>query len=217
MKKFLNDALALVAPLTSAPTAWAIFAGITEGRTAIPMNDWIAGVGAVSILLVDIAAAILMTDAYHFKQSAKTDDERKMVQPVWWSVLIFGIAISSEIFLSLVIAVVEAIKIWGVLVFPLMTLAGAFAVAARIDLTERQFLRVEARKEIQRKKDEAIQKRAETIARNKARKQERLERLEKKNAKLESKLKDEISWTCSKCSTMNNRDRESCRNCGEKK
>lgn len=194
MKNLINSILAVVAPLTSAPTAWAIFAGITENRTAIPMNDWIAGTGAISILLVDVAAALLMTDAYNFSQSSKNEEESKMVQPLWWSVLILAIAISSEIFLSLVIVVVDSVKEWGVLVFPLMTLAGAFTVAARIDLTERQNQRKEAREEVLAKKREATEKASAARRASKLAKEleikARAEKEEAKRKRDEARLKE---------------------------
>lgn len=193
----MNTLLTFVAPLTSAPTAWAIFAGITKDRTAIPMNDWIAGVGAISILLVDIAAAVLMVDAYKFKQSASSKTELKMIQPLWWSISILIVAISAEMMLSLVIVIFKQIQAWGVIVFPFMTLAGAFAVASRIDLTERENLRERERskaeakrlkkeKEEQEKKEERNKKARETRLESK-RKKEEAEALELK-AKAEQEL-----------------------------
>lgn len=145
MKRFINSALAICSPLAAVPTGWAIFAGVT-GQPAFPMNPIAAAIGAIAIIVVDIAAAMLVTDIYSFNQSARNQTEQKMEMSVRSAWAILGIAVSAEIVLSLFIVVLDSLLAFGVLVFPIMTLAGVFAFAVRFDLQKREAMRENLRK-----------------------------------------------------------------------
>lgn len=145
VKRAVNVIIAAVSPFAAAPTGWAIYAGITN-QAAFPMWEPAAIIGTVAIIFVDIAAVMLVTDARLFNATLKNKGERLLTFDVnrAWSILI--VALCAEISLSLVIVVFEAIKAGGVLVFPIMTGAGAFAFSERMNLEERIAQRDELRR-----------------------------------------------------------------------
>jgi hypothetical protein len=142
--KFINVLLAIVSTLAAVPSGWAIYAGVT-GHSAFPMHPIAAGIGAIAILIVGLTASMLITDVHQFRQTAQDGAEQKNIQPLWWSWGILVLAIVSEIILSLVIVVFDGLLKFGVVVFPLMTVAGMLAASARKDLEVRVTWRVAIR------------------------------------------------------------------------
>jgi hypothetical protein len=145
MKKFITLVLSILSPLAAVPTGWAIYAGVTE-QPAFPMNPIAAGVGAVAVIATSIAAGLLVTDILAYNQSMKTKTERaELSMPVWSAWAILGGCVVAEIALSLLIVVIPGALSFGVLVFPLMTVAGVFAFAVRYDLQNREHERLQLR------------------------------------------------------------------------
>lgn len=208
LKRIISLILSLAAPLAAAPTGWAIYAGIT-GQEPFPMNPIIATIGAISIIVVSMGATLLMSDAYYFRQTSRNNKfERGLLQPLWWGGTILVVTVLSEIMLTLF---VRWFTYYTVLVFPIMTLAGAFAVAGRIDLDYRNKVREEKREEEEVKKaDEdakAEAKREEKRARAReayAKRQERkreqeAELLKAKKKREQAKIKEKEELTCKFC------------------
>ena len=138
MNKFINSIIAFVSPFAAVPTGWAIYAGVTQ-QSVFPVWMPAAICGAVAIVTIDIAAASLIVDILNFNQSLKNKTEHELFEmdvKQAWGVLIG--AVVAEITLSLLIVVFESMLAWGVVVFPLMTLAGVFAYALRVDLQKRE-------------------------------------------------------------------------------
>ena len=186
MKKFINVLMTIFAPLAAAPTGWAIFAGMTE-RNPFPVYDPIAATGAISIIVVSLSATILISEAYFFKQTARGEFEESLIQPLSWSISILVVAVLAEIVLSLVIVVLKELINFGVLAFPIMTLAGAFAAAGHLDLQNRNSIR-EAAREKDISKEIVEQEKAE-VEREEKRKAAREAYAERKQRKLEAKIK----------------------------
>lgn len=155
--KYINIILAIVSTLAAVPSGWAIYAGVT-GQDAFPMNPIAAGIGAVSILIVGLTASMLITDTYQFNQTAQAVEEKSNTQPIWWSWGILFVAIVSEIVLSLVIVVFDGLLKYGVVVFPIMTVAGMLAASARKDLEVRQSWRVAHRLQVEEQEQERLAK-----------------------------------------------------------
>lgn len=138
MKKFINFTLSVFSPLAAVPTGWAIYAGVT-GQPAFPMTPVAAGVGAVAVIATSIAAGLLVTDILAYNQTMKNKTERaELSMPVWSAWAILGGCVLAEVALSLLIVVIPGALSFGVLVFPLMTVAGVFAFAVRYDLQQRE-------------------------------------------------------------------------------
>jgi hypothetical protein len=138
MKNFIILILSIISPLAAVPTGWAIYAGVTE-QPAFPMNPWAGGIGSVAIIATSIAAGLLVTDILAYNQSMKNKTERaELSMPVWSAWAILGGCVLAEIALSLLIVVIPGALSFGVLVFPLMTVAGVFAFAVRYDLQQRE-------------------------------------------------------------------------------
>lgn len=145
MKNLIILVLSIISPLAAVPTGWAIYAGVTE-QPAFPMNPWAAGIGAVAIIATSIAAGLLVTDILAYNQSMKNKTERaELSMPVWSAWAILGGCVIAEIALSLLIVVIPGALSFGVLVFPLMTVAGVFAFAVRYDLQQREVNREQLR------------------------------------------------------------------------
>jgi uncharacterized protein YqfB (UPF0267 family) len=155
-----------------------------------------------------------MAKAYRFKTTAKGLEEIKLIQPVQWSVVVLLVAIAGEIILSLVIVIfVDTLK-FGVLVFPLMTLAGAATIALQDDLNSRIESRKTLRKEIleaeiklkaeeEAKKEERRQKARETYLKKKeTEQQEKLDKIEQEKAKQEEAELKELQ--CKICAIEGN-------------
>lgn len=136
MKQAISILLAIFAPLAALPTGWAIYSGAIR-QPAFPMNPVIAGIGAGAVVIVSMAASDLLMDIYKFNQKLRNQRERALTMPLWWGWAILGTGLGAEIVLSLLIQVFEETTDWAVLVFPLLTLSGAFAFAVRINLHAR--------------------------------------------------------------------------------
>lgn len=146
MRKIINFAMSIISPLAAVPTGWAIYAGVTE-KPAFPMNPLAAGIGAMAIIVTSIAAGLLVVDIYAYNQGMKNKTERaELTMPVWSAWAILGACVTAEITLSLLIVVISGALRFGVLVFPIMTLAGVFAFAVRYNLQQREAEREQRRK-----------------------------------------------------------------------
>jgi hypothetical protein len=145
MKKIIIAVLSILATLSAAPTAWAIYAGVRK-LDVFPMWPPAAISGAIAIIATSIAAGLLVTDIKAYNQGMKNQTERKELGmstgPAWF---VLGGCVLAEITLSLLIVVIPGALPFGVLVFPLMTLAGVFAFAVRFDLLQRERERTEQR------------------------------------------------------------------------
>lgn len=145
MKKVINFLLSVLSPLAAAPTAWAIYAGVTE-QPVFPMWEPAAIVGALAVISTSIAAGVLVTDIKAYNQGMKNNTERDefglSTQSAW---LVFAGCVVAEVTLSLLIVVIPAALNYGVLVFPMMTAAGVFSLAVRFDLQRREADRERAR------------------------------------------------------------------------
>jgi hypothetical protein len=138
VKKIINHALAIFSPLAAVPTGWAIYAGVTD-RPAFPMWEPAAIVGALAIITTSIAAGMLIVDILAYNQGMKNKAERESLSvSAVPALLVFGLCVVSEIVLSLLIVVIPGALSFGVLVFPLMTAAGVFALALRYGLQQRE-------------------------------------------------------------------------------
>ena len=153
MKKTIDTILSLLTLLAPVPTGWAIYAGVRE-IPAFPMPFWPAFLGSLAIVLLDVAAGDNIMAAKQFKDSLKTrtnkdgeihivKKEAALAQPIWWSWTTLIFAVVAEIILALVIVVVDGALEYGVLVFPVLTVAGVFAFSVRRDLALR-IARIEA-------------------------------------------------------------------------
>lgn len=145
MRNFINTILSILSSLAAAPTGWAIYAGVTK-QPAFPMWPPAAFVGALAVVSVDIAAALLVIDIGTFNQSLRNKaeiEQLKMRTGQAWTIL--RSAILAEMFLGLFIVVIDGWLPFGVVVFPLLTGAGVFAFAVRADLSERENKRDEMR------------------------------------------------------------------------
>lgn len=136
MKKFITSLFSVFSILGAAPTAWAIYAGITK-QPAFPVWWPVAIVGAMAVITTTAAAGMLIVDILKHNSEAKDADEQKMNLPAWYGWAILAGCTTAEITLSLLIVVYANLLEWGVLAFPLVTLAGVFALAVRMTLQER--------------------------------------------------------------------------------
>jgi flagellar biosynthesis GTPase FlhF len=136
MKPVINFILAALSFFAPVPTAWAIWAG-TQQLPAFPMDPIAAGIGAVAVVATTAAAALLVVDILKQNQEARTEDEQKMSLSVWYAWTVLALCILGEVVLSLLIVIFPAYLSFGVLAFPMMTLAGVFVVALRLTLGER--------------------------------------------------------------------------------
>ena len=101
------------------------------------------------------------------------------------AISILVVAVLAEIVLSLVIVVLKELINFGVLAFPIMTLAGAFAAAGHLDLQNRNSIREETRKE--RAKIKLAEQEKAKAEREEKRKIAREAYAERKQRKLEAK------------------------------
>lgn len=136
MKTAINFLLAFLSFFAPVPTAWAIYAG-TQQRPAFPMDKIAAAIGSIAVVATTAAAALLVVDILKQRQEAQTPDEQKMNLSVWYAWAVLALCVIGEISLSLLIVIFPAYISFGVLAFPMMTLAGVFVVALRLTLGER--------------------------------------------------------------------------------
>jgi hypothetical protein len=165
--KIINIILSGLSACVAFGTGWAIYTGATR---ALGMWWVIALIVAGAIIALDIAAGLLITDIYRFNQGARNQTERVLLMPVAGAWISLGLAIVTEIVLSLLVVVFHTISVWGVLVFPPMTLAGIFVNSLRLDLqtreAEREQLRVKAKqKRTEKKHDEKPSRNKKKVAR----------------------------------------------------
>jgi hypothetical protein len=137
MKSAINFLLAVISPFAAVPTGWAIYAGLTD-TPAFPMNVWAACIGAIAVVTTTAAAAMLVVDIMKHNQEAQDETEQKTNLPAWYGWAILVGCIAAEILLTLLIVIIPGALPYGVLAFPVMTLAGAFAFALRMTLGDRE-------------------------------------------------------------------------------
>jgi hypothetical protein len=163
--KLINTILSALSACVAFGTGWAIYTGATG---ALGMWWVIALIVAGAIIALDVAAGLLITDIYRFNQGARNQTERAMLMPVRGAWIALGLAIITEIVLSLLVVVLDTISVWGVLVFPPMTLAGIFVNSLRRDLdvreAEREQMRAEKKHTPKQKKAKKEQVEAERPA-----------------------------------------------------
>lgn len=174
MKKFITFLLSFLSPLAAAPTGWAIYAGVTE-QPAFPMWQPAAIIGAMAVISTTAAAGLLIVDILKHNSEARDAEEKKMNLPSWYGWAILAGCTTAEVILSLLIVVYSDALKWGVLAFPLVTMAGVFALAVRMTLEERISDRVRMRN--QQVQEQAIQKAKEEQEKEKN-KQERKARMQ---------------------------------------
>jgi len=140
--KYVNITLSTLAAFVAAGTGWAIYTGAT---TALGMAAPVALIVALAIIALDIEAGLLITDIKRFNQAARNQTERDLLMPIKGAWLSLGFAIVTEITLSLLVVVLDTVSVWGVLVFPPMTLSAIFVNSLRLDLAQREAEREETR------------------------------------------------------------------------
>lgn len=193
MKKFINVLLSICSPLAAVPTGWAIYAGVTE-TPAFPMHPIAAGIGAVAIIVVNIAAGMLIIDAYGFNQSAQDGEQS---QPLLWSWAVLVVGVAAEIVLSLLIVVFDNLLKFGVLAFPIMTLAGVFVVSIRSDLMIREQDRKQTREKNEQERLAKIEEeKVEREEAKKARAERRAERPQSGKSKGKQAKKSAVLVAC---------------------
>lgn len=194
---FLLGALSMLAPV---PTGWAIYAGVRE-IPAFPMPFWPAALGSLAIVLLDVAAGDNIMAAKQFKDGLKTRTNREgeiqivkkeavFVQPIWWSWATLIFAVIAEMILALVIVVVDGALEYGVLVFPVLTVAGVFAFAVRRDLA------------LRRAKIEALRKRSKKGSSSSSSSASGASSSAKKSASSASKKRSSASALREKCEAL---------------
>lgn len=138
MKTTINNIIAILSLFAAVPTGWAIYAG-TQKIPAFPMWFYASIAAGIAVVAVDVAAAMLVTDIRTFNQSLRLKGEQELfTMPTRQAWLILIGAVAAEIILGLVIVVIPSLLAGGVIVFPLLSLAGVFAFAVRADLQERE-------------------------------------------------------------------------------
>lgn len=163
MKKVVNFILSTLSLFAPFPTAWAIYAGVTE-QPVFPMWEPAAIVGALAVIATTAAAGMLIVDILKHNQEAKDADEQTMNLPVWYGWAILAGCIAAEILLSLLIVVFAELLDYGVLAFPLLTMAGVFVVSVRMTLEERIQDRINTRAKHAQELAEEKEKHAQELA-----------------------------------------------------
>lgn len=137
MKKTILLIISIFSLFAAVPTGWAIYAGLTN-TPVFPMNPYAAAVGALAVITTSASAGLLLTDIKSHNQALRDDEQNEfnMTSKHAWFI-IAGCALA-EITLSLLIVVIPTALSFGVLVFPLLSLAGVFSLSVRYDLTKRE-------------------------------------------------------------------------------
>lgn len=181
--KIINSVLSGLSACVAFGTGWAIYTGATG---ALGMWWVIALIVAGAVIALDVAAGLLITDIYRFNQGARNQTERAILMPVRGAWIALGLAIITEIVLSLLVVVLDTISVWGVLVFPPMTLAGIFVNSLRRDLDVREAEREQIRAQIKQEElGNAEQERLEKESRLAQEAQEKQERREERRKRRE--------------------------------
>ena len=162
----MKNYLTYISPLAGIPSAWAIYAAMI-GQPAFPMEPIWAGIGAVSVILVALSAAILYHDIKRFNAGLKLKDEQLLTMSTKGAKWVLALAIFGELSLSLVVVVIEGALVYGVIVFPIMTAAGIFALAIQNDMEQRASDLEQMRSKAKQKKSEAKAERKQTETKKK--------------------------------------------------
>lgn len=138
----MKNIISLLSLLAAAPTAWAVYAGVTK-QPAFPMPSQVAVCAAGAIIIIALVVGDYLMAARQFNVTLRAVEagREKLLIPLWWGWSLIALAVLAEIVLSLLVAIIPGLAPYAVLVFPMLTLSGAFAYNLRADLLERVAVR----------------------------------------------------------------------------